>query len=95
MRRPGWTASTSAPPTSGSHSAAPPPEDPSVADEFEAALRTIREVAAQVGVAAGVHTVSGEQAAQRLDEGYTFATIASDISHLEQIAASHLDAARR
>lgn len=72
-----------------------PPEDPSVADEFEAALRTIREVAAQVGVAAGVHTVSGEQAAQRLDEGYTFATIASDISHLEQIAASHLDAARR
>jgi 4-hydroxy-2-oxoheptanedioate aldolase len=69
------------------------PDDPSVSEEFEAALETLREVAATAGIAAGIHTTSGQQAAQRLGEGYTFATIASDLVHLEQIAADHLAAA--
>jgi 4-hydroxy-2-oxoheptanedioate aldolase len=66
------------------------PDDPSITDEFEAALKTLREVAATAGIAAGIHTTSGQQAAQRLGEGYTFATIASDLMHLEQAAANHL-----
>lgn len=33
-------------------------------------------------------------AALRLSQGYTFTTVASDLTHLEQIAKAHLDAAR-
>lgn len=66
------------------------PGDPAVGAEFEAAVRTVREVAAGTGVAAGIHTASGEEAGRRLAEGYTFATVASDLVHLEQIAARHL-----
>ena len=69
------------------------PNDPAVAEEFEAALKTVREAAAAAGVAAGIHTASGEQAARRLAEGYTFATVSSDLVHLEQAAAAHLAAA--
>lgn len=70
------------------------PNDPAVAGEFEAALKTVREAAAAAGVAAGIHTASGAQAAQRLGEGYTFATVSSDLTHLEQAAADHLAVAR-
>jgi len=70
------------------------PNDPAVADVFEAALVTVREAAAAAGVAAGIHTAAGSQAAQRLAEGYTFATVSSDLTHLEQAAAGHLAAAR-
>ena len=66
------------------------PNDPAVAEQFEAALQTVREAAAAAGVAAGVHTDSGKQAAQRLTEGYTFATVSCDLVHLEQAAAAHL-----
>lgn len=66
------------------------PDDPRVNDTFEAALVTIREAAAAAGVAAGIHTVSGEQASRRLAEGFTFASVASDLVHLEQAAADHL-----
>lgn len=70
------------------------PGDPAVADAFEAAVATIREAAGEAGIAAGIHTFGGEGAARRLAEGYTFASIASDVVHLEQVAAGHLDAAR-
>jgi 4-hydroxy-2-oxoheptanedioate aldolase len=70
------------------------PGDPAVDAEFNAALETIGEAAASAGIAAGIHTPAGEVAALRLSQGYTFATIASDLTHLEQIAKSHLDAAR-
>ena len=66
------------------------PNDPAVAPQFTAALATVQEVAAAAGVAAGIHTASGAQAAQRLAEGYTFATVSSDLTHLEQAAADHL-----
>lgn len=69
------------------------PGDPAVETEFNAALETIAEAAASAGIAAGIHTPAGTVAAQRLKQGYTFTTIASDLTHLEQIAKSHLDAA--
>jgi 4-hydroxy-2-oxoheptanedioate aldolase len=68
--------------------------DPSVSEAFEAALKRVREAAAAAGVAAGIHTPNGTVAAQRLAEGFTFASIASDLTHLELVAKSHLAAAK-
>lgn len=70
------------------------PGDPDVQQAFDDALETVAAAAAAAGVAAGVHTAAGTIAAQRLAQGYTFATVASDLTHLEQIAASHLHAAK-
>jgi 4-hydroxy-2-oxoheptanedioate aldolase len=69
--------------------------DPVVDDVFEDAVRHINEVARGAGVAAGIHTPDGATAARRLAEGFTYATVASDLVHLQQAAASHLEAARR
>lgn len=68
------------------------PTDPSVADEFEAALARIRDACTANALAAGLHTTSGENAAKRMSEGFTFLTVASDIVHLEAAAAAHLAA---
>lgn len=70
------------------------PNDPAVADVFEEALTRIRDTAAKAGNAAGIHTPDGANAARRLAEGYTFATVSSDLAHLEQAARTHLDTAR-
>jgi 4-hydroxy-2-oxoheptanedioate aldolase len=69
------------------------PQDPAVDDLFEAALQRVREAAAAVGVAAGIHTPDGATAARRLAEGFTFASVASDLVHLKLAAAAHLKAA--
>ena len=69
------------------------PGDPAIDAEFNAALETIAEAAASAGVAAGIHTASGDIAAQRLRQGYTFTTVASDLTHLELAAKAHLAAA--
>jgi 4-hydroxy-2-oxoheptanedioate aldolase len=66
------------------------PGDPAVADVFEAALERVRTAAKAANVAAGIHTAHGTIAAQRLAEGFTFATVSSDLMHLEQAAAEHL-----
>lgn len=68
--------------------------DPAVAGEFETALVTVREAAATAGIAAGIHNPDGASAARRIAEGFTFATVASDVVHLEQSARQHLTAAR-
>jgi len=70
------------------------PMDPAIAEEFERAVKSVREAARQAGIAAGIHTPNGEVAARRLGEGFTFASIASDLSHLEAAARGHLEAAR-
>jgi 4-hydroxy-2-oxoheptanedioate aldolase len=70
------------------------PMDPAVSVEFDAAVTRIREAARKAGIAAGIHTPNGETAARRLAEGYTFASIASDLNHLEQAARGHLKDAR-
>lgn len=68
--------------------------DGAVASEFEAALVRVRTAAAAAGIAAGIHTPSGEVANRRLREGFTFASVASDVTHLERVAADHLASAR-
>ncbi|GHD06043.1 HpcH/HpaI aldolase family protein [Zhihengliuella salsuginis] len=69
------------------------PGDPTVADTFAAALKRVAAAAEAAGVAAGIHTPHGDVARQRLAEGYTFATVASDLTHLEAVAATHLASA--
>ena len=71
------------------------PADPAVADAFEAALVRIRRACDANGIAAGLHTRSGEEAAKRITEGFTFLTVAGDLVHLEAAAAAHLAAVDR
>ncbi|WP_329360654.1 HpcH/HpaI aldolase family protein [Streptomyces sp. NBC_01483] len=68
--------------------------DPSVQDDFEQALIRVRKAAEAAGIAAGIHNADGASAARRLAEGFTFASVAADVVHLQQIATSHLQAAR-
>ncbi|GAA4684322.1 HpcH/HpaI aldolase family protein [Frondihabitans cladoniiphilus] len=70
------------------------PGDPSVDDEFEEALVRVAAAAEAAGIAAGIHTPHGDVAARRLGEGYTFATVAGDLNHLEIAAREHLERAR-
>ncbi|MBY6706277.1 aldolase [Rhodococcus sp. BP-241] len=70
------------------------PSDNSVDDVFDAAVVRVQEAAAAAGIAAGIHTPSGEVAARRLAQGYTFATVASDLTHLKAVSEGHLKAAR-
>jgi 4-hydroxy-2-oxoheptanedioate aldolase len=71
------------------------PADPEVATAFEAALARVRRACEVNGLAAGLHTRSGEEAAKRASEGFTLLTVASDINHLEAAAAAHLAAVDR
>jgi 4-hydroxy-2-oxoheptanedioate aldolase len=70
------------------------PADPSVADAFEAALVRIRQACEANGIAAGLHTRSGEDAAKRASEGFTLLSVAGDVTHFEAASRAHLDAAR-
>ena len=60
----------------------------------EAAVERILKAAQDAGIAAGFHTPSGEVAAKRLGQGFTLATVSSDLIHLEQASTAHLKAAR-
>ena len=71
------------------------PDDPAVQDELDAALVAVREACDAAGVAAGIFTPSGAVAAQRLAEGFTFVTVALDLTHLEQAARDHFAVAER
>lgn len=68
--------------------------DTDKATEFEAALSRISQAAKNANIAAGIHTNAGDVASKRLAEGYTFATISSDLNHLDKVAGEHLKMAR-
>jgi len=68
--------------------------DAAVDDVFEEAVARILRAAEAAGIAAGFHTPSGAVAAKRLSQGFTLATVSSDLIHLEQAASAHLKAAR-
>ncbi|WP_350278528.1 aldolase/citrate lyase family protein [Kribbella sp. HUAS MG21] len=70
------------------------PHDPDLEGPFEEAVELIARTAQDAGIAAGIHTFDGESAKLRLDQGYSFATVASDVAHLEAVAAAHLGVAR-
>lgn len=68
--------------------------DPAVQDDLDAALGRISGAASRAGIACGIHCPSGVVAARRLAGGFTFATVSSDITHLQEAAITHLAAAR-
>lgn len=65
------------------------PGDPAIAEDFEAALRSVVRTADAAGIAVGIHCSSGAMAAERLTQGFTFASVASDVIHLEEVASRH------
>ncbi|HEY8718655.1 MAG TPA: aldolase, partial [Pengzhenrongella sp.] len=60
---------------------------------FDAALARVLKAAQAAGIVAGIHTANGEITAQRIAQGFTFVSVASDLTHLEQVAAAHLKTA--
>jgi 4-hydroxy-2-oxoheptanedioate aldolase len=68
--------------------------DPAVAAEFDAAVDRIRTACKANGIIAGIHTATGAIAQQRIAAGFTFVTIASDLTHLEAAARAHLATAK-
>jgi 4-hydroxy-2-oxoheptanedioate aldolase len=68
--------------------------DPSITDAFEAALVRVRRACEENRIAAGLHTRSGEEAARRISDGFTFVSVAGDMAHLVAAAQAHLAAAR-
>lgn len=70
------------------------PSDPEGAARVEAAIAEVREAAHRAGLPAGIHTRGADVAARRLDEGFDFVSVASDLSHLAAAAATHLDTVR-
>jgi 4-hydroxy-2-oxoheptanedioate aldolase len=73
---------------------APTPDDPAFDEQLEAALVAVREACDAAGIAAGIFTTSGEQAARRLAEGFTFVCVSGDLAHVEQAARDQLAVAR-
>jgi len=70
------------------------PGDPAATEAFDRALVRVRKACEANGIAAGVHTASGEVAASRLAAGFTFVSVSSDLTHLEEAAQAHLAVAR-
>jgi 4-hydroxy-2-oxoheptanedioate aldolase len=69
------------------------PGDPAVADDLAAAVARVLTACDAHGIIAGIHTPSGEVAAQRLAEGFTLVTVAHDVGHLVAAATAHLERA--
>jgi 4-hydroxy-2-oxoheptanedioate aldolase len=46
-------------------------------------------------IGAGMHVMNGSAAADSIADGFTFTSVASDLRHIEAVAAEHLAAARR
>ncbi|MGI8459598.1 MAG: HpcH/HpaI aldolase family protein [Propionibacteriaceae bacterium] len=70
------------------------PDDPERAEDHHAAVTRIRRACETAGIAAGIYTPSGSMARRRIEEGFTFVTVASDLDHLRDAAADHLEVAR-
>jgi 4-hydroxy-2-oxoheptanedioate aldolase len=62
--------------------------------EFGQALAAIRAAAAAAGIGCGMHCNDGDAAARALADGFTFATVSNDLSHLQAAARDHLARAR-
>jgi 4-hydroxy-2-oxoheptanedioate aldolase len=73
---------------------APRPGEVAGVPEFAQALKRIRAAAESAGIAAGIHCQDGAAAAGHLAAGFTFTTVASDLSHLELAARASLRDAR-
>lgn len=68
--------------------------DASVSDAFDEALGRVLDACEANGIIPGIHTLTGDVARARADRGFRFISVASDLTHLEAIARSHLATAR-
>jgi 4-hydroxy-2-oxoheptanedioate aldolase len=68
--------------------------DPEKAEALQEACDKVTSTARDAGIACGIHCPDGAIAARRLAAGFTFATVSSDLAHLERAAADHLAAAQ-
>ena len=68
--------------------------DESMAGALADARRRVLAAADANGIVPGIHSPSGYVAQERLSEGFRFVSVASDVVHLEQIAAAHLNEAK-
>jgi 4-hydroxy-2-oxoheptanedioate aldolase len=66
------------------------PDDPALDTTFARALDRIRAAAAAAGIVVGIHCPSGAVAAQRFAAGFTWVSVASDLTHLEEASRAHL-----
>jgi 4-hydroxy-2-oxoheptanedioate aldolase len=71
------------------------PADGWTTPEFAAALRRVRAAAAAAGRGCGMHTTSGQAAAEALAAGFTFVSVSDDLAHLGQFARGELARARQ
>jgi 4-hydroxy-2-oxoheptanedioate aldolase len=71
------------------------PADGWATPQFADALRRVRGAAAAAGRGCGMHTTSGQAAAEALAAGFTFASVSDDLAHLEQFARAQLAGARQ
>lgn len=69
---------------------APRPGEVSGTPEFAQAFKRITAAAESAGIGCGVHCHNGDDAARHLDDGFTFATVCSDLSVLEEAARAAL-----
>jgi 4-hydroxy-2-oxoheptanedioate aldolase len=61
--------------------------------EFVAALRHIRETATKHGVAPGIHVATAEDARRRVDEGWKFVAVSSELGFMTQAARASAEVA--
>lgn len=73
---------------------APRPGDVAGTPEFARALRRITAAAESAGIACGMHCHNAAEAVRHLGEGFTFATVASELTLLEDAAREALRTVR-
>lgn len=71
------------------------PFEPEILPRLDAELERVAQAATSRGKVAGVHCADGEQAAQRVRQGFTFITAATDVSSLRADAQRQLAAAKQ
>ena len=62
--------------------------------EFWQALDRVKQIAAELGVASGIHVATPERACAMVDAGYQFISIASDAAFMASAAASAVSTVR-
>ncbi len=71
------------------------PADGWASPEWEPALARVRAAAAGAGIASGLHCTDGEKAAAAIAAGFTFASVAGDLTHIDALVRRELSAVRR
>jgi len=69
-----------------------PDGKPAAPEVFQAALKTILDGCKKLGIPAGIHTFSPDEAKQKIAEGWQFIAINSELKFMVDAAKRSLDA---